>query len=85
LAKFVKPYIKSNKNDIIDAAAIAEAVSRPTMRFVAVRSAEQIDLQALHRVRDRLVAQRTRVICQDARLLPRVWHRDASGRGQSQS
>lgn len=63
-AKFVKPYVKSNKNDIIDAEAIAEAVSRPTMRFVQVRSPEQIDLQALHRVRDRLVAQRTRVICQ---------------------
>lgn len=63
-AKFVKPYIKSNKNDLIDAEAIAEAVSRPTMRFVEVRSPEQIDLQALHRVRDRLVAQRTRVICQ---------------------
>jgi transposase len=63
-AKFVKPYIKSNKNDQIDAEAIAEAVSRPTMRFVEVRTPEQVDLQALHRVRDRLVAQRTRVICQ---------------------
>lgn len=63
-AKFVKPYVKSNKNDIIDAEAIAEAVTRPTMRFVEIRSAEQVDLQALHRVRDRLVAQRTRVICQ---------------------
>lgn len=63
-AKFVKPYTKSNKNDIIDAEAIAEAVSRPTMRFVEIRSPEQIDLQALHRVRDQLVAQRTRVICQ---------------------
>lgn len=63
-ARFVKPYVKSNKNDIIDAEAIAEAVSRPTMRFVEVRSPEQIDLQALHRVRDRMVAQRTRLICQ---------------------
>lgn len=63
-AKFVKPYIKSNKSDSIDAEAVAEAVSRPTMRFVEVRSPEQVDLQALHRVRDRLVAQRTRVICQ---------------------
>lgn len=63
-AKFVKPYVKSNKNDLIDAEAIAEAVTRPTMRFVEVRSPEQVDLQALHRVRDRLVAQRTRVICQ---------------------
>jgi transposase len=56
--------VKSNKNDLIDAEAIAEAVSRPTMRFVEVRSPEQVDLQALHRARDRLVAQRTRVICQ---------------------
>lgn len=63
-AKFVKPFVKSNKSDIIDAEAIAEAVTRPTMRFVEVRTSDQIDVQALHRVRDRLVAQRTRVICQ---------------------
>lgn len=63
-AKFVKPYVKSNKNDIIDAEAIAEAVSRPTMRFVEVRSPDQVDLQALHRVRDRLVSQRTGLIDQ---------------------
>lgn len=60
----MKPYVKSNKNDIIDAEAAAEAVTRPTVRFVEIRSPEQVDLQALHRVRDRLVAQRTRVICQ---------------------
>ncbi len=46
-AKFVNPYVKSNKNDIIDAEAIAEAVTRPTMRFVEIRSPEQVDLQAL--------------------------------------
>jgi transposase len=63
-AQFVKPYVKSNKSDIIDAAAIAEAVTRPTMRFVEMRSTDQIDLQALHRVRDRLVAHRTRLISQ---------------------
>jgi hypothetical protein len=55
-AKFVRPYVKSNLSDIIDAEAIAEAVSRPTMRFVEIRSPEQVELQALHRVRDRLVA-----------------------------
>jgi transposase len=63
-AQFVKPYVKSNKSDLIDAAAIAEAVTRPTMRFVEVKSPEQIDLQALHRIRERLVTSRTRLICQ---------------------
>lgn len=55
-AKFVKPYVKSNKSDIIDAEAIAEAVLRPMMRFVEIRAPEQADLQTLHRVRGRLVA-----------------------------
>jgi transposase len=63
-AQFVKPYVKSNKSDIIDAAAIAEAVTRASMRFVEVKTADQIDLQALHRIRDRTVAQRTALICQ---------------------
>ncbi|MGY3387662.1 transposase [Bradyrhizobium sp. USDA 3311] len=63
-AQFVKPYVKSNKSDIIDAAAIAEAVTRPTMRFVEIRSPEHIDLQALHRVRDRMISQRTCLINQ---------------------
>lgn len=48
-AQFVKPYVKSNKSDIIDAEAIAEAATRPTMRFAAIKSEEQADLQALHR------------------------------------
>ena len=56
--------MKSNKNDTIDAAAIAEAVTRPTMRFVEAKSPEQVDLQALHRVRERMVSARTRLICQ---------------------
>ena len=63
-AQFVKPYAKSNKNDIIDAAAIAEAVVRPTMRFVQIKRPDQVDLQALHRIRDQLVSSRTRLICQ---------------------
>lgn len=62
--KFIKPYLKSQKNDFNDAEAIAEAVSRPTMRFVAVRSNEQIDLQAVHRIRERLIGERTAVINQ---------------------
>jgi transposase len=57
--KFVKPFVKTNKNDWNDAAAICEAAQRPTMRFVAPKSLEQQDLLALHRIRARLVEQRT--------------------------
>jgi transposase len=53
-AQFVKPFVKSNKNDFIDAEAIAEAVDRENMRFVPIKTDDQLDLQALHRVRDRL-------------------------------
>jgi transposase len=62
--QFVKPFLKSNENDYLDAKAIAEAVQRPTMRFVPAKSVEQLDLQALHRVRERLVSRRTAVINQ---------------------
>ncbi|MDC7715598.1 IS110 family transposase, partial [Vogesella sp. LYT5W] len=57
--QFVKPYVKSNKNDANDAAAICEAVSRPSMRFVPIKSTEQQDLQAVHRIRSGLIRQRT--------------------------
>lgn len=57
-AKFVKAYVKSNKSDTIDDEAIAKAVTRPTMGFVQVRSDDQVDLQALHQIRDRLVRNR---------------------------
>ncbi len=57
-------YVKPNKNDYLDAKAIAEAVQRPTMRFVPVKNNAQLDLQALHRVRDRWVARRTAVMNQ---------------------
>ena len=63
-AKYVRPYSKGQKNDFRDAEAIAEAVQRPTMKFVATKTADQLDLQALHRVRERLVGQRTGVINQ---------------------
>ena len=49
-AQYVKPYVKTNKSDFIDAEAIAEAVGRPTMRFVPVKTDDQLDLQSLHRV-----------------------------------
>ena len=58
-AQFVKPYVKSNKNDVVDAEAICEAMSRPGMRFVAIKSVEQQDTQAAHRIREELVGQRT--------------------------
>jgi transposase len=51
-AQFVRPFVKSNKNDYVDAEAIAEAVQRPTMRFVPIKTEDQLDLQALYRVRD---------------------------------
>jgi transposase len=60
----VKPFVKSNKNDFIDAEAIAEAVERKNMRFVPIKTDDQLDLQAIHRVRDRLIARRTAVINQ---------------------
>jgi transposase len=68
-AQYVKPYVKTNKNDYIDAEAIAEAVARPTMRFVPIKTDEQLDMQSLHRVRERWVARRTAIINQIRGLL----------------
>ncbi len=69
-AQYVKPYVKTNKNDYLDAEAIAEAVQRPPMCFVLIKTDEQLDLQALHRVRDRWVARRTAVMNQMRGFLP---------------
>ena len=63
-AQFVKAFVKSNKNDFVDAEAIAEAVERKNMRFVPIKTDDQLDLQAIHRVRDRLISRRTAVINQ---------------------
>jgi transposase len=63
-AEYVRPFVKSNKNDYVDAEAIAEAVQRPTMRFVPIKSETQLELQALHRVRDRWIGRKTAVINQ---------------------
>ena len=57
--QFVKPYVKTNKSDLNDAEAICEAASRPSMRFVAIKSGEQLSIQASHRIRSRLVGNRT--------------------------
>ncbi len=67
--QFVKPYVKSNKNDANDAEAICEAVARPTMRFVAIKTIEQQDIQAVHRIRSELVQQRTAKVNQIRGLL----------------
>ena len=68
-AQYVKPYVKTNKSDYIDAEAIAEAVGRPRMRFVPIKSDDQLDLQSLHRVRERWVMRRTAVVNQIRGLL----------------
>ncbi len=62
--EYVRPYVKAQKNDERDAEAIAEAVTRPTMRFVEIKSAARLDMQTLHRSRDRLVGERTALINQ---------------------
>jgi len=62
--EYVRPYVKAQKNDDRDAEAIAEAATRPTMRFVALKAQEQHDMQSLHRVRSRLVGMRTMLMNQ---------------------
>jgi transposase len=67
--QFVKPYVKSNKNDRNDAEAICEAVTRPNMRFVAIKSVEQQDIQSLHRIREGFIQRRTALANQIRGLL----------------
>jgi transposase len=67
--QFGKPYVKSNKNDADDAEAICEAVARPTMRFVAIKTIAQQDIQAIHRIRSERVQQRTAKVNQIRGLL----------------
>lgn len=62
--EYVRPYVKAQKNDDRDAEAIAEAATRPTMRFVPLKAQEQLDMQSLHRVRSRLVGMRTMLMNQ---------------------
>ena len=68
--QFVKPFVKSNKNDVAGAEAICEVAQRPTMRFVAVKTVEQQDIQAIHRMRSLVVDRRTAQINQIRGLLP---------------
>lgn len=67
--QFVKPYVKSNKNDVADAEAICEAVTRPNMRFVPIKGIEQQDIQSLHRARSLVVSHRTAQVNQIRGLL----------------
>jgi transposase len=67
--EYVRPYVKAQKNDSRDAEGIAEAATRPTMRFVELKSEEQLDMQTLHRVRDQLVGERTSLMNQIRSLL----------------
>ena len=82
--QFVTPYMKSNKNDRNDAEAICEAVGRPNMRFVPIKSAEQLAVQAVHRIRSRLVADRVRLVNQSGPRSSRgAGHRRCKGHRQS--
>ena len=67
--QFVKPYVKSNKNDEKDAEAICEAVARPNMRFVQIKQPEQQDMQCLHRIRSKCIKNRTALANQIRGLL----------------
>lgn len=78
--EYVKPYVKAQKNDDRDAEAIAEAATRPTMRFVELKTEEQLDVQTLHRVRDRLVRDRTSLTNQIRGLLLERGHTVPQGR-----
>ena len=77
---YVRPYVKVHKNENRDAEAMAGAATRPTMSFVAIESEVQLDLQALHRARERLVTDRTRLINQGRGFLMERGFRIGSGR-----
>ena len=83
--EYVRPYVKAQKNDDRDAEAIAEAATRPTMRFVELKSQEQLDIQSLHRVRSRLVGARTTLINQTRALLLERGTTFAQGRRKFQT
>jgi transposase len=78
--EYVRPYVKAQKNDDRDAEAIAEAASRPTMRFVELKSQDQLDIQTLHRVRQRLVGARRTLLNQLRAILFERGHVIAQGR-----
>jgi hypothetical protein len=78
-AQYVKPYVKTNKSDYIDAEAIAEAVQRPKMRFVPIKSDDQLDLQSLHRGTGALGDASHLNRQPDSWLAARTWNHLAAG------
>jgi transposase len=80
--EYVRPYVKAQKNDDRDAEAIAEAATRPTMRFVELKTEEQLDMQTLHRIRDQLVGDRTSLMNQIRSLLLERGHIVPQGRAK---
>ena len=80
--EYVRPYVKTQKNDDRDAEAIAEAATRPTMRFVELKTEEQLDMQTLHRIRDQLVGERTPLMNQIRSLLLERGHVVPQGRAR---
>src|SRR5919112_2157789 len=80
--EYVRPYVKAQKNDDRDAEAIAEAATRPTMRFVELKSEAQLDMQSLHRARDRLVGERTSLMNQIRGILLERGHIVPQGRAK---
>src|SRR6516164_9604985 len=82
---FVKPYVKTHKTDATDAEAICEAVNRPNMRFVPIKSIEQQSALSLHRVRQGFVRARTAQACQIRGLLAEFWLGDAPGHCEYQT
>src|SRR5215217_1287762 len=78
--EYVRPYVKAQKNDERDAEAIAEAATRPTMRFVELKSEKQLDIQTLHRVRSRLIAARRTLLNQLRAILLERGHISPTGR-----
>ena len=83
--EYVRPYVKAQKNDDRDAEAIAEAATRPTMRFVELKSEKQLDMQTLHRARDRLVGERTALVNQLRAILFRTRRSHRAGAAQSRT
>ena len=82
--EYVRPYVKAQKNDDRDAEGIAEAAARPTMRFVELKSQDQLDMQTLHRSRDRLVGERTALINQLRAILLERGHIAPQGKRKLQ-